>query len=66
MSQRGQGMCWGRLHLRKKVNFSFFGDNKTLSVHRLYIESGCLEQLKVDVAAWAGHVLGTAPFEEEG
>jgi len=32
----------------------------------LYIESGCLEQLKVDVAAWAGQVLGTAPFEEEG
>jgi len=32
----------------------------------LYIESGCLEQLKLDVAAWAGQVLGTAPFGEEG
>jgi hypothetical protein len=28
------------------------------------IESGCLEKLKVDVAAWAGRVLGTAPLEE--
>jgi len=32
----------------------------------MYIESGCLEKLKVDVAAWAGRVLGTAPLEEEG
>jgi hypothetical protein len=32
----------------------------------MYIESGCLEQLKVDVAAWAGQVLGTALFEDEG
>ena len=30
------------------------------------IESGCLEKLKVDVSAWAGRVLGTAPLEEEG
>ena len=32
----------------------------------MYIESGCLEQLKVDVAAWAGQVLGTSTVEDEG
>ena len=63
MSQRGLGMCWGRLRSRMKVNFFFWLETQGAE---LYIESGCLEQLKVDVAAWAGHVLGTAPFEEEG
>ena len=63
MSQCGLGMCWGRLHLRKKVNFFLLvGDTGT----EMYIESGCLEQLKVDVAAWAGHVLGTSTVEDEG
>ena len=56
-------MCWGRLHLRMKVNFFLLvGDTGT----EMYIESGCLEQLKVDAAAWAGQVLGTSTVEDEG
>jgi hypothetical protein len=31
----------------------------------MYIESGCLEKLKVDVAAWAVRVLGIASVDEE-
>ena len=47
--------------LRDQIAISYYP-----SGHMMYIESGCLEQLKVDVAAWAGQVLGTSPVEEEG
>jgi hypothetical protein len=47
--------------LRDQISISYYP-----SGHMMYIESGCLEQLKVDVSAWAGSVLGTAPVEDEG
>jgi carboxypeptidase C (cathepsin A) len=47
--------------LRDQIAISYYP-----SGHMMYIESGCLEQLKVDVAAWAGQVLGTSPVEDEG
>ena len=63
MLQRGRVRYSARLQSRMKVNFFFWLETKDAE---MYIESGCLEQLKVDVAAWAGQVLGTAPVEDEG
>ena len=63
MSQRGQVKYSARLQSRMKVNFFFWLETPGAE---LYIESSCLEQLKVDVAAWAGQVLGTSPVEDEG
>ena len=63
MSQRGQVKYSARLQSRMKVNFFFWLETQGAE---LYIESSCLEQLKVDVAAWAGQVLGTSPVEDEG
>ena len=64
MLQRGLVRSSVRLQSRMKVNFFFFWLETQGA--ELYIESGCLEQLKVDVAAWAGQVLGTSPVEDEG
>ena len=63
MSQRGQDKYSVRLQSRMKVSLFIWSETQGAE---LYIETGCLEQLKVDVAAWAGQVLGTSTVEDEG
>ena len=56
MSLRGQDKYSARLQSRMKVNFFYSGwRHRALS---------CTS--RVDVAAWAGQVLGTSPVEDEG